>query len=190
MKCVKLKIKNKKESSKKIDELALNKLPEQLFKKGEEEKVLEFIKKYPAKYYAIRDKAKAGGVFKLKVEKENILDEIKDYTLYSVNVSSANYEENQVLVGEILILSNNDIYAALSTNRTYSARVAATNPEFNLKTTIFDNKILNKIPYFNTLYNYIITHHLQDAIVEFSLFDKKVGIKNEKIVVYEIRTDY
>lgn len=185
-----MRITNKLESTKKITELSLNKLPEQLFKNGEEEKVLEFIEKHPAKYYAIRDKAKAGGVFKLKIEKENILDEIKDYTLYSINVSSANYEENQVLVGEILILSNNEIYAALSTNKTYSARDAAANPEFNLKTTIFNDKTLNKVPYFDILYNYITTNHLQDVIVEFSLFDKKVGIKNENIVIYEIRTDY
>ena len=29
-----------------------------------------------------------------------------------------------------------------------------------------------------------------DVIVEFSLFDKEVGIKKEKIVVYELRTHY
>lgn len=185
-----MKVSNKLESTKKINELSLNKFPEQLFNIGEEEKVLTFIKKYPAKYYAIRDKAKAGGIFKLKVEKENILEEIKNYTLYSINVSSANYEDNQILVGEIMILSNNEVYAALSTNKTYSARAAATNPEFNIKTTIFDNKTLNKIPHFNTLYNYIITNKLQDTIIEFSLFNKNVGIKNENIVIYEIRTDY
>jgi hypothetical protein len=31
-------------------------------------KVQEFIEKYPAKFYAIRDKSKSGGMFKLKVE--------------------------------------------------------------------------------------------------------------------------
>ena len=56
-------IKNKLESMKKIGELGLNKFPEQLFKAGEQEKVKEFLDCYPAQYYAIRDKSKAGGIF-------------------------------------------------------------------------------------------------------------------------------
>lgn len=92
-------IRNKLDSIKKISELNLNKFPEQLFKENEEEKVKEFLQKYPAKYYAIRDKSKAGGIFKLKVDYNKVLDEIKDYNLFTINVSSANYIDNQLLVG-------------------------------------------------------------------------------------------
>ena len=63
------------------------------------------------------------------------------------------------------------------------------NITFNLKTNIFDKK-LSKIPHFNFIYQYVIDNGLQDVIVEFSLFDKEIGIKNEKIVVYELRTHY
>lgn len=184
-----MEINNKLESSKKIDELNLNKFPEKIFKSNEEEKVLEFIKKYPAKYYALRDKSKPKGIFKLKVEKEDILEEIKEYELFSINVSSYNYANNQVLVGEIEVLSNDNIYLILSKNSSYSVRDAISHPDYNLKTTIFDKK-LNEIPYFNLLYKYIIDNNLQDVIVEFALFDKKLGIKNENIVIYEIRTGY
>ena len=31
---------------------------------------------------------------------------------------------------------------------------------------------------------------LLDVIVEFALFDKEVGLKKEKIIVYELRTHY
>ena len=48
-------IRNKLKSIKKINELGLNKFPEQLFKKGDEEKVRQFLIYYPAEYYAIRD---------------------------------------------------------------------------------------------------------------------------------------
>ena len=89
-------IKNKVESINVINELGLNKFPEQLFKKNENDKIKKFIKEYPAKYYAIRDREKPGGVFKLKVEKDNIFDEIKNYNLFSINVSSANYVKNQL----------------------------------------------------------------------------------------------
>lgn len=182
-------IKNKLESIKKISELGLNKFPEQLFKTDEQEKVKEFLNCYPAQYYAIRDKSKAGGVFKLKVAANDVLAEIRGYNLFTINVSSANYIENQILVGEIEILSNGEVYVTLSVDPTASVRDALRNPTFNLKTDIFDKK-LNRIPHFDLIYQYIVIHNLQNTIVEFALFNTEVGIKNEKIIVYELRTHY
>ena len=182
-------IKNKLESMKKISELGLNKFPEQLFKAGEQEKVREFLTCYPAQYYAIRDKSKAGGIFKLKVAANDVLAEINDYDLFTINVSSANYVENQLLVGEIQILSNGEVYATLSLDPTASVRDALRNPTFNLKTDIFDKK-LNRIPQFDLIYQYIVNHNLQNVIFEFALFNKQVGIKEERIIVYELRTHY
>lgn len=182
-------IRNKLDSIKKISELNLNKFPEQLFKENEEKKVKEFLQKYPAKYYAIRDKSKTGGIFKLKVDYDKVLDEIKDYNLFTINVSSVNYIDNQLLVGEIEFLSNDEVYAILSLDKGASVRDALSKPTFNLKTDIFDKK-LNKIPYFNMIYQYIINHNLKDVIIEFALFDKEVGIKKEKVIIYELRTHY
>lgn len=182
-------IKNKLESIEKINKLNLNRFPEELFKVEEKQKVKDFLKNFPAQYYAIRDKSKSGGIFKLKVNYDKVLEEISEYNLFSINVSSANYVDNQLLVGEIEILSNGEIYAILSTNPTASVRDALRNPTFNLKTNIFD-KNLNKIPHFDFIYYYIINNNLQNVIVEFSLFNKNVGIYNEKIIIYELRTDY
>ena len=184
-----LNIKNKLESIEMIEKLNLNKFPEQLFKEYDEKNVLEFLRKYPAEYYAIRDKSKAGGTFKLMVESDKVLEEIKDYSLYTINVSSANYIENQLLVGEIQILSNNEVYLILSTDPKASVRDAISSPMFNIKSNIFDKR-LDDVPYFDELYQYIINNELKDIIVEFALFNKNVGIKNEKIIVYELRTDY
>lgn len=131
-------INNKLESIAKINELGLNKFPEKLFRENEEPKVQEFINKYPAEFYAIRDKSKAGGIFKLKVDYNKVLDEIKGYNLFTINVSSANYVDNQLLVGEIEFLSNEEVYAILSVDPTASVRDALSKPTFNLKTNIFD----------------------------------------------------
>ena len=79
-------IKNKLHSMNKINELRLNKFPEQLLTRNEEKKVLEFLKDYPAQYYVIRDKSKSGGFFKLKLDFDKILNEIEDYDLFSINV--------------------------------------------------------------------------------------------------------
>lgn len=180
-----MRIDNKLESIKKINELCLNKFPEQLFKENEQDKVKEFLNMYPAKYYAIRDKSKVGGIFKLKASAEDVLTEIREYSLFTINVSSANYVENQLLVGEI----NGDVYTTMSVDPSASVRDALKNPTFNLSTNIFEKK-LNKISYFDFIYQYIINHNLQDVIVEFALFDTEVGINNEHIVVYELRTHY
>ena len=182
-------ITNKFESIDIINNFELNKFPEQLFVKNEEAKVQEFLYNYPADFYAIRDKSKAGGVFKLKVAYNDVLDEIKDYDIFTVNVSSANYVDNQLLVGEIEILSNGEIYAILSVDPAASVRDALSNPTFNLKTNIFDKK-LNSIPCFDFVYQYISDNDLYDVIVEFALFNKNVGIKQEKIIIYELRTHY
>lgn len=182
-------INNKLESIAKINELGLNKFPEKLFRENEEPKVQEFINKYPAEFYAIRDKSKAGGIFKLKVDYNKVLDEIKGYNLFTINVSSANYVDNQLLVGEIEFLSNGEVYAILSVDPTASVRDALSKPTFNLKTNIFDKR-LNKISHFDYIYQYISNNNLYDVIVEFALFDKEVGIKKEKVIVYELRTYY
>ena len=182
-------IKNKLESINMINELELNKFPEELFTRNEEEKVKKFLNDYPAQYYAIRDKNKTGGIFKLKVEYDKVLDEIKDYDLFTINVSSANYIDSQLLVGEIEFLSNGDVYAVLSIDPTASVRDALNNPSFNFKTDIFDKNV-DMIPYFDVIYEYVINHNLHDIIVEFALFDKGVGIKNEQVIIYELRTNY
>ena len=156
---------------------------------NEEDKIKTFIDSYPANFYAIRDKSKAGGLFKLKVDCDKVLDEIKGYNLFTINVSSANYVDNQLLVGEIEFLSNGEVYAILSIDPTASVRDAIANPTFNFKTDIFD-KGLAKIPHFDFIYQYISNNKLLDVIVEFALFDKEVGLKRQKIIVYELRTHY
>lgn len=184
-----MKIANKIESYEKIRELDLNRFPEKVFKANQIDGVKEFISKHPADYYAVRDKSKAGGIFKLAVKQEDVINEICGYDLFSINVSSFNYVDNQLLVGEICI-SNNDVSAILSTNNKYSVRDALRNPDFNFVTTIFNEEVLNNVPYFDNVYKYIVEHKLQNVIVEFAYFNKPVGVNNENIVIYEIRTEY
>lgn len=185
-----MKIKNKLESMSVINKLNLNKFPEEFFRKGEEEKVLAFINKYPAKYYAIRDKSSVRGNFKLKVLAEDILKEIKDYQEFTINISSYNYIDNQLLNGEIAFFKNGEVYIYLSSNDEATGREeSGIFYEYSYKTDIFDKR-LNDIPLFDYIYEYVVNHNLMDAIVELSIFDKNVGINNEQIIIYEVRTDY
>lgn len=184
-----MKIRNKIESHNKIIELNLNRFPEKIFKSLEINLINDFIKKYPAQYYAIRDKSKVGGIFKLKVKPENLFQEVNGYDLFSINVSSYNYIKNQILVGEIFI-NNFEVNAILSTNKGYSVRDALRNPDFNFSTKLTDDKTLNKIPSFDKIYKYIFEHNLENVIVEFAWFDIPLGVNQEQIIIYELRTDY
>ena len=110
-------------------------------------------------------------------------------TMFSINVSSYNYNENQLCVGEVLIKSNLDVSITISNNKSFSARDAVRLPDFNMITNIYDKQLKN-IEGLNYVIDYIFSHNLFDVIVEFSSFDIKVGLNKENVIIYELRTDY
>ena len=183
-------VKNKVDSIKIIKELGLNQLAEGLFFSGEEEKVKEFLKENPAKLYAIRDRTKTGGIFKFNVKREDVLKEIKGYKIFTINISSGTYKNHQKLTGDIKISSDNTVCLTVTTDPGASVRDAYSKSVFNFKTDIFDDRRLNQVPGFDYIYDYIYKHNLIDVIVEFSYFDIGVGTKNDKIVIWELRTHY
>ena len=185
-----MEIKNKLESIETIKKLGLNKLKEGLFKKGETKKVKAFLNSCTENLFCIRDRTKTGGRFKFNVEKKDVLREVKGYEIFTINVSTGNYEGHQILTGDIKISKDNSVYMTLSTDPDASVRDAYSNPTFNYNTDIFNDSLLNRVPGFDFLYQYIYEHNLVDTVVEFSLFDTEVGIFGEKIVIFEIRTNY
>lgn len=183
-------VKTKLRSIELIKKLELNQFPEQLFHSGEEGKIEIFLEKYPAKYYAVRSK-KIVGCKKnnFKVPRDKVLEEQKKFDLFSINVSSYNYSSHLILIGDIKISKNNEVWLIATTNQEFTGKMAEQNPEFNLKTTIFD-KGLNKIPKFDEIYQYVANHKLMDVIVEFAYYDIPVGIHNQNIIIFEIRTHF
>lgn len=185
-----MKIETKLDSIKKIKEFKINHFPEELFKQEEVDKIKEFINNYPAKYYAVRSKEIVGcKKNNFKVLKENVLSEIKNFNLFTINVSSYNYTEKLILIGDIRIGKNNDVWFTGTTNSDFTGKMAEQFPEFNFSTDIFDKK-LNLVPSFDLIYTYIVEHNLLDVIVEFAIYNCPVGIYNEQIIVFEIRTNF
>lgn len=185
-----MKVSNKLESIKLIKELKLNSLPEKLFNKDETDEIKKFLLKHPAEFYAVRSKEIVNcKKNNFKVPKDNVLNEIKKHNLFTINVSSYNYINNFILIGDIRIGSNNEVWFIGSTNSNFTGKMAEQNPDFNYSTDIFDKR-LNKVPSFDLIYGYIIDHNLIDVIVEFAIYDKPVGIYNEPIVIFEIRTEF
>lgn len=191
-----MKIRNKIESISTIKRLGLNQFPEKIINLTEcgsgegYTEALKFMKKYPVKYYTLRDKSKNGGKAFHIVKSEEMEECVKVYDKkFTILVSSYNYKDNQKVVGEILVKGEN-IHLLVSFNGEYSIRDVYKNPDLCLNTTIFDDKTLNGVPHFNEIYKFIIDNKLENIIVEFGYFDKKVGLKNTNFIIYELRTDY
>lgn len=105
-----MKVHNKLESINLIKKMELNSFPERLFKQKDVDNIKKFLEEYPAKYYAIRSKEFVGCKNnKFKVPKDKVLDEIKNFKLFTINVSSYNYTSNFILIGDIRIGSNNEV---------------------------------------------------------------------------------
>lgn len=181
---------NKLDSIRLIKENHLNSFPEQLFCTGQEEQVAAFLDKYPALYYAVRSKEIVGCRFNnFKVLREKVLEEIKKFHLFAINVSSYNYIEHLLFIGDVFIGRNNEVWLIGTTNKNYTGKMAERDPEFNYKTDIFDKK-LDKVLGFDKIYGYIVQHQLLDVIVELALYDKRLGTEEEFVIVFEIRTDF
>ena len=185
-----MKVRNKLESIEIIKKKKLNSFPEKLFHNNKEQEILKFLEDNPAEYYAIRSKEIVGcKKNNFKVPRESVLDEINNFNLFTINVSSYNYTSNLVLIGDIRISRNNDVWFIGSTNPNFTGKMAEQHPDFNYCTDIFDKR-LNSIPSFDLIYKYIIDHDLVDVIVEFAIYDCPVGIYNEPIIIFEIRTEF
>lgn len=185
-----MKIRNKLESVETIKRKKLNSFVEKIFYRGQQEEVSRFLEKYPAKFYAVRSKEIVGcKENNFKVLKDDVLKEIEKFNLFSINVSSYNYVSNLILIDDIMIRRNNDVWFIGSTNPNFTRKLAERYPDFNYSTDIFDKR-LNLIPGFDLIYGYIIDHDLVDVIVEFAIYNCLVGIYNEQIVIFEIRTEF
>ena len=185
-----MKVNNKLESIYLIKKLNLNMFPERLFKNDDIDNITQFLHEYPAKYYAIRSKEIVNcPQNNFKVPQDKVLNEINNFNLFTINVSSYNYVSNFILIGDIRIGSNNEVWIIASTNPHFTEKKAEQYPDFNYSTDIFDKK-LDKIPKFDLIYRYIVDHNLVDVIVEFAIYNKPVGINKEPIIIFEIRTEF
>lgn len=185
-----MRIKNKLDCMKQMKQLHLNQFAEELFKRGEEDKIIAFLNKYPFEFYAVRSRSIVGcKLNNFKTPRNEVLNTCKLFDCFSINVSSYNFTNNLVLIGDARISKDGEVWLIASKNKNYTGRMAEANPDYNLKTTLFDKR-LNKIPAFDKLLRYIVDHNLLNVIVEFAIYNKPVGINKENIIIFEIRTDY
>ena len=184
-------INDKKDSIVKMKELGLNYFPLDAFEVEDKEGVKNFMEKYPAKEYVLRSVNKAKGEFYFV---ENFQQALEKLPLFdrevTIAVSYNEYKEDIVLVGDVIVHSGNhtiDLTARTDTDATH--RNIYENPKYNLHTSLEDDKIWD-IPGFSKIMRYISDHELYDVIIEFSVYDCRIGVNKENVVISELRTGY
>lgn len=181
---------NKLESSELINKLQLNVLPQKMFKVKAGNGIETFIEEHPAQFYSIRDNVRSNNPNRThKASKSEILDVYKKFEICTVGISQYNYIENQVLTGNIVVDSTGNITIEGTNQKCDSVREAVNNAKYHINTDICDKKL----KYINGAYDiidYVLEHNLQDMVVEFSVFDKNIGVNNEKVLIWELRTNY
>lgn len=82
-----------------------------------------------------------------------------------------------------------DIEYIVSNNPEFSVRDAYSKPDYSGKTDIYNRK-LSKIKGMDLIIDYILLNKLTNIIVEFTVFNCKVGKNNENVVIWELRNEY
>ncbi len=185
-----LKICDKVESANYIYRFDLNRLPEAIFTPQMQEEVEIFLNRYPAKYYSIRDKTQTNSPKRNhRASKEDILKAYKDIPISAIGVGLANYIEDQVLIGNLVVRKNGDIFFEGTDEKIVSVRDAVNHAKYRMQTDITDKKLKYRNGLIDAI-DYVLEHHLEEVIVEFSSFSRPIGIHQDKVLIWELRTDY
>lgn len=186
-----IKIKDKKDSVYKMKELRLNYFPLDIFDVKDKKGIQNFMKTYPAKEYVLRNPNVSKGKYFYVKNYEEALEKLPEFgEEVTVCVSYNEYKDNIVLVGDIIVHNESqtvDLTARSDNNATQ--RNIYENPQYNLHTSIENDKLWD-IPGMPKIMRYITDHELYDVILEFIVYDCKLGINKENVVISELRTGF
>lgn len=188
-----IKIKDKKDSIMKMQEMNLNTMPCDVFLASDREGIKNFFDKFEGEEYILRSTDKAQGEFffvKNFQEAEEKLDRFENNV--TVALSFRPYNEDIVLIGDVRVskkFGNESVDITATTKSDGTHRGVYENPEFNMHASLEEDRVW-KIPGFSKLMRYISEHELYDVIVEFAVYDIKVGKNRENVLISELRTAY
>lgn len=179
-------VRNKKESRDLIQKLGVNTVPEIFANKNDINKIEQFFLNNKAELYVIRHSRKADAHYEYVKnfdEFKNVLDNFENEIIVAVSINSY---KNKILLGAIEV-DGNKIHLCATTNPKLDHRTIYNGTaEYMIETVIFDNE-LDRIPQIKYLFDYIQKYSLYNVTIEFTIYDRPVGINNEKIIINEIR---
>ena len=188
-----IKIKDKKDSIIKMKELGLNYFPLDVFEVDDLSGIKAFFEKYKAEEYVLRSTNKAQGEFyfvKSFDEAVKFLPKFKNEVTLSVSYNE--YKDDLIIVGDIKVhkgYSGDTVDLTARTDSEATHRNIYENPQYNLHASLDEDRVW-RIPGFSKIMRYISDHELYDVIVEFAVYDCKIGVKKDNVVITELRTAY
>lgn len=179
-------IETKEQSKNKILALDLNCVPEIFVDKSDKKSMIEFFSKNIEDLYIVRDAEHSSSTYYYVHTVEECFEKAQCFSGRVIVAVSINTYKNKVLLGAVEI-DGVAVRICATTNEKLDHRTMYNGEaEFNLSTDIFDKR-LSEIPEFDFLYNYIITNHIDGYTVEFTIYDRPIGKKKQKIIINEIR---
>lgn len=185
-------VKDKKDSMQTIKMLKLNHFPFEIFSVDDYDGIKNFMKKYPAKEYVLRTVNKAKGKYFFVKNYDEAIKLLSNFDKeFILDVSYNEYKEDIVLVGDIKVTRGLVDIVDLSARSDSEAtqRNIYENPEYNMHCTLEDEKFW-RIPGISKIMSYIADHELYNIIVEFVVYDCKLGINKENVIINELRSSY
>lgn len=179
-------VRNKKESRDLIQQLGVNRVPEIFVNKNDVEEIERFFLNNKADLYVIRHSEKASAHY----EYVNNFDEFKKVANRFDNeiiiAVSINSYKNKILLGAIEVDKERVRLCATSKPELDHRTMYNGTAEYMIDTDIFDRKLAN-IPEIDYLMDYIQRYDMFGVTIEFTIYDRAVGINQERIIINEIR---
>lgn len=183
-----MEVKSKRHSSELIRDLNLNRVPEMILDKYDASKIEDFCNQYQEPVYILRDLDSPSGMFFVCKSKEECLKNAKNYPgHFSLAVSYSSYT-GKVLLGDIMIDNNRVVIGARNDSASHHRNIYE-NACINLDTD-WDDKRLWKVHGVEKVFNYVLSKNIFNVVVEFVVYDKKVGVNNEDVLIVELRSKY
>ena len=184
-----IKVRSKQHSIELIEQLRLNSMPQAVLSKENEESIVNFFEKNPAKEYVIRDIFTPMGKYKFVETLDECLEYVNGLSANKFSISvSFRPIKNRILLGDIMV-SNNFVTLSASKSETANHRNIYDSPEISLNCDLYDDRLWD-VPGFEKLIEYINKYNLFDIVVEFAIFKNKAGKKKDNVVIIELRSDY
>lgn len=146
------------------------------------------------KKYNIRDNTNYSGKFTTGIPFENLREELKNYSNCRVRINEniAEYDNDNIIVqGDIVLYSDFTVKATISSVKGITQREASNNPEVfeiidcNIVTERFISKYKREL---EKVLDIICKNNLLNVIVEFGVYDRAIGVNNDNIIFWELRT--
>ena len=184
-------VKDKYDALMQMKNLGINHFPEMICSVDDMESVKQFVEENPAEEYCLRDPNGTVGKVNFATTVEEIMEKAKDYEETFTLVVSANpYKEEIILLGDVKVNKDEnmvDLTARTDTEATH--RNIYSEPEINMHISLDSDELWN-VPGFSKLMGYISNYELYDIVVEFVVYDIRVGRNKENVVIFELRSEY